>query len=434
MDQKILKRRWLIILIFFCFLFVQQFDVLMVDLLRFRVESMFGSTAFSSENSLYLFIFFAILSYLFWGISFDRHSRRNLLVLSGAFWWATSWLTGLAPTFETFIISYLTGLLDFGSMTGVYTLVGDYLSPKSRGKIFGLLQTAQPIAYILVLEYFQDYFSNVNWRTFLIISGIIGITIGLVIFLFVREPKRGQREPALIGIRISGQYFFDWEIARDIAVKPSFLLLCGLSLFSVLPWTGFSLWISTYLHINQNLINESVYLILLPIIIALILGNVLGGILGDSFFRWKKRGRVITNISVMGLALLTSISAFLIGDVESFIFRVLVSITALFIAMGRPNIFAMLYDITLPEIRGTATSMLFISQLVGVGVSWALIRVMRTSCDLWTILFSLTLTSIAANLLLSTGLFQRMPIEIENLRRHMAYRSQLEARLESQKN
>ena len=91
----------------------------------------------------------------------------------------------------------------------------------------------------------------------------------------------------------------------------------------------------------------------------------------------------------------------------------------------------MLFDITLPEIRATATSMLFISQMVGLGLSWALISAMQKSFDAWIILFSVTLTSILVNLLLSAGLFKRMPVEVENLRRHMAYRSQLEARLEA---
>jgi hypothetical protein len=57
---------------------------------------------------------------------------------------------------------------------------------------------------------------------------------------------------------------------------------------------------------------------------------------------------------------------------------------------------------------------------------------MAQAFDIWVILFSLTFTSIIVNLLLSAGLLKRVPIEIENLRRHMAYRSQLEARLESQ--
>ena len=430
MEKNIMKRRWSISLIFFCFLLIQQYDVLMVDLLRFRVENVFNAEILGSENILYLFVIIAVVSFFIWGISLDRHSRRNLLALGGVLWWASTWLTGLAPTFETFFISYLVGLLSPGCMTGIYALVGDYFSPRNRGKIFGLLQTAQPFAYMVVLMYCQNLFSMVSWRVFLIVSGVFGLTLSLVIILFVREPKRGLREPALVGIRISGEYLFDWEIAGDIAKKPSFILLCGMSLFSVLPWTGFSLWVSTFLHINENLITDSIYPIIFPTMIALILGNALGGFLGDWFFRQKKRGRVVTNITVMALALLTSITAFLISGLNSFSFRVFVSITALLVAMARPNIFAMLYDITLPEIRGTATSMLFISQLVGVGASWMLIRIMGRNFEVWTILFSLTLTSIAVNLLLSIALFRRMPVEIENLRRHMAYRSRLEARLE----
>ncbi len=432
MDQKDFKRRWLILTIFFCFIFLQQFDLLMVESIRSRAGQFFSSTyAFSEAISIVLVSIVAI-SYLIWGISFDRHSRRNLLVLAAAMWWASSWLNSLAPTIETFGISYLAGLLDFGSITGIYSIVGDLFSPRNRGKIFGLLQAAQPIAFFLVLFYFQDVYVRVSWRAYLLVSGVLGLTLALIILLFVREPKRGLREPALIGIRISGQYLFDWETARDIIGKPSFILLCGLSLFSVMPWMGFSLWTSTLSKTNLGLLDESAYPILFSIIVALILGNALGGFLGDAIFIKKKRGRVITNLSVFTLALVTSISAFLIGDLDSLFVRILVSLTALFIGMGQPNIFAMLFDISLPEIRATATSILFISQWVGIGISWVLVRVMEKAFNIWMILFSLTLTSIIINLLLLAALVKRMPVEIENLRRHMAYRSQLEARLESQ--
>ena len=433
MDQGVFKRRWLIITIFFCFIYLQQFDLLMVESIRQKVDQIFTSAGAFSEFISFLLVLIVAISYLFWGMNFDRHSRRNLLVLAGAMWWATSWLNSLAPTIETFGISYLTGLLDFGSMTGIYSIVGDLFSPRNRGKIFGLLQAAQPIAFFLVLLYFQDIFIRVSWRYYLLVSGVLGLTLALIIYLFVREPKRGLREPALIGIRISGQYLFDWETVRDIAGKPSFILLCGLSLFSVMPWMGFSLWTSTLSKTNLGLFDESAYPILFPIIVALILGNALGGFLGDAIFTKKKRGRVITSLFVFSLALLTSISAFLIGDLDSLFVRILISLTALFIGMGRPNIFAMLFDISLPEIRGTATSMLFISQLFGIGIGWVLVRAMETTFTIWMIFFSLTLTSILVNLLLLAALLRRMPIEIENLRRHMAYRSQLEARLESQK-
>ena len=224
MERNLVRRRWIYIVIFFCFLFLQQFDGLVVESIRYKVEEIFSSSGMISENLAFLLFLFVGLSYLLWGISFDRHSRRNLLVLAGAIWWATSWLSSLAPTAETFVISYLTGLMDFGSMTGIYSLVGDYFSPRNRGKIFGLLQSAQPIAYFLVLLYFQDLFVQVSWRSYLLVSGVLGLTLALVIYLFVREPKRGLREPALIGIRISGQYLFDWGNCQGYDWQTQFYL------------------------------------------------------------------------------------------------------------------------------------------------------------------------------------------------------------------
>jgi MFS family permease len=432
MDRNFFKRRWLAITVFFCFLFFQQFDLLIVESIRYKVAELFNAAIQFPEFVSILLVLIIASNFLFWGINFDRHSRRNLLVLAGAMWWASSWLNSLAPTIETFGVSYMVGLLDFGSITGIYSIVGDLFSPRNRGKIFGMLQSAQPIAYFLVFLYFRNILDRVNWRYYFLVSGVIALTLTLIIYLFVREPKRGLREPALIGIRLSGQYLFDWETARDIAKKPSFLLLCGMSLVSVFPWMGFSIWTSSLPLMDPGQINSMAYPIFFPTIVALILGNALGGFLGDTFFFKKKRGRVITILSVYFLSLVTCLPAFLIGDLDNLTVRILVSLTALFIGMGRPNIFAILYDIALPEIRATATGFLFMSQLLGIGLGWLVMKVMAQAFDIWVILFSLTFTSIIVNLLLSAGLLKRVPIEIENLRRHMAYRSQLEARLESQ--
>lgn len=433
MDEKIIKRRWLAVMIFFCFLFIQQFDVLIMGSLRLKIVEVFNSATFNSDLVSILLVFTIMISILFWGFGFDRHSRRNLMLLAGTLWLALSWLTSIAPTFETFAISYLGSWVDYGCIIGIYSLVGDYFTPRNRGKIFGLLQAAQPFSTFIVLLRFQDMFSQINWRYYLLVSGALGLTLGLIIFLFIREPKRGLQEPALRGIQISGQYLFDWEIARDALAKPSLIFLCGASLFSSLPWMAMSLWISSILQESQSIIHNDLYLIVFPVIIALILGHALGGFLGDAFLKQRKRGRVTINIITMAIAFMTSISAFMIGDVSHLSFRILVTAAALFFTMGRPNLIAMLYDIALPEIRGTATAIVFIAQIIGLGAGALLVRVMENYYGPGTILFSLTLTAIFANFLLLSGLYIRMPVDIENLRRHMAYRSQLESRLESQK-
>lgn len=433
MEKTMLRRRWLILFIFFNFLFIQQFDILLSEPIREKVIDVFGSAFTLSENFIYILLVLVTLSFLIWGINFDKHSRRNLLVLACVFWWATSWLAGLAPTMETFLLSYGSGIMDFGSMVGIYALLGDFFIPRNRGKVFGLMQAVQPFAHYIVLLYFNNLFLTANWRSYLFVLGIVGLTFGLIILLFVKEPKKGLTEPALSGIQISGQYFFDWETARDMAGKPSFIILCGLSLFSILPWTGLSEWISTLLQSNQNLIDISEYALISPIILAVILGNILGGVLGDTLSRWLVRGRVIANIIVLLLAFLTSVTAFLVGDTSKLVFRILISLTALFITMSRPGIFTLLYEITLPEIRGTTTALIFIFQLFGVIIGLVLIRIMEVTFSTWTIFFSLTLSSVMINLLLSTALYRRISLEVENLRRHMAYRSQLESRLESRK-
>lgn len=433
MLGKVARKRWVYILIFFCFMMFHHLDIIMLDPMRSEIEAAFNISAGQSQTTLILSLVTAGVFFLLWGYVFDRHSRRNFLVLAGFLWGATSWLTGIAPTFETFALSFSAGTIDNASITGILSLVGDYFSPRDRGKIFGVLFTAQPVAYLVLLVFFSFFFTEISWRTYLFFSGGVGIVLSVIIYLKVREPNRGQSEPALMGMKLSGQYLFDWESARATLLQPGFLMLCGLSLFSVMPLAALYRWVTTCLSMNQGGVSENVYQVLFPILIALILGNPLGGLLGDILFQLKKRARVWVTLAALALALVTSVMMFLAGDMASLSFRIWATLTGLLISMARPNTFAMVFDITLPEIRTMSVSVLMVFQLIGLGLGSLLVKSLGPGLDIHATLFIVTVVSILLSLLLLIGLLSRMPKEIENLRRHMAYRSQLEARLESRK-
>jgi len=101
-------------------------------------------------------------------------------------------------------------------------------------------------------------------------------------------------------------------------------------------------------------------------------------------------------------------------------------------ALERPNIIAMVFGITLPELRSIAMAIMMVFQLVGFVLGSSIIRRLIPVIGLGPAILWFCVGAWGISLLLLIGLLWFIPKEIEVLRRQMAYRSRLEGRLQSQ--
>ena len=91
----------------------------------------------------------ATILYPIWGYLYDRYSRTKLLALASFIWGATTWLNAIVRTFRGFLVTRASTGIDDSSYPGLYTLIADYFGPNLRGKIYGILQLAQPLGYLI---------------------------------------------------------------------------------------------------------------------------------------------------------------------------------------------------------------------------------------------------------------------------------------------
>jgi len=69
-----------------------------------------------------------------------------------------------------------------------------------RGKVYGLLQMAQPLGFMLGTILATMLGGAMGWRSVFFITGAAGILVAALIFFGVREPRRGQSEPEMAGL------------------------------------------------------------------------------------------------------------------------------------------------------------------------------------------------------------------------------------------
>ncbi len=424
-----IKSRRIFIVLMFSFLFFYQLSFSLLGFLTSQVFYLQQLNDLWQDPLIHAGLFLGIIFFVIWGFLYDRHNRKKLLSVAAFLFGTTSVLLGIAPTYATFIFSFTAGNISRASQPGIFALVGDYFSPKLRGRIVGLLLLTQPLALIFVLIFMPLIEPYLSFRYIYLILGAVGFLFAVMIFLWLGEPKRGAHEPALAQIQMTGVYLFDWENAKEFLKNPCMIYIYALSFFAVFPWSVNLFWMPRYLNQLWDLPELIFNMSFLPAILTLGAGYFLGGFIGDLFFgRWKA-GRIM--VLVIGLVIPAFFFYFSMRSSGSLNtgFVVLMAVMGLFISFTWPNIIASIFDVMLPEIRATAVGFVLLLQAFGLIFSSYLVSFLQTRIELDQAIISVALSGWLISLPIAAALLISIPRGIEKLRRHMAYRSHLEARL-----
>jgi MFS family permease len=228
--------RWFVVAVFFAFMLLHQADKLMIGPLTTPIMETFGINKTQMGAVFTGALIVGAVLYPVWGYLYDRYARSKLLAAASFIWGTTTWLGALAPSYPVFLATRASTGVDDSSYPGLYSLIADYFGPRVRGKVYGLLQIAMPLGYMLGMILASVLRDLVGWRGVFYITGALGVLVAAVIFFGVREMPRGKGEPELCDLEQMGIYRFDWRIARELVNKHSLRLLFAQGFFGVFPW------------------------------------------------------------------------------------------------------------------------------------------------------------------------------------------------------
>jgi MFS family permease len=353
-SKQYAKNRWYAVIVFFFFMLLHQADKLLIGPLATPIQETFGITNTQMGAVVTGALIVGVIAYPLWGWLFDRYSRAKLLALASFLWGASTWLSAIAPTYPTFVATRASTGIDDSSYPGLFSMIADFFEPKTRGKIYGLLQVAQPLGYLVGMILALMLAGVLGWRPIFYITGTMGIIISVFIFLGVREPARGASEPELADLEKMGVYKFDWKVARDLIKKPSMIIIFVQGFFGVFPWNVITYWFFAYLERERGYDSNSILFAMAPAILVMAAGYFIGGALGDYFFKKTPKGRlIVSTIGVLVGALFLYFTMNVPIDDQA-TFSILLMLTALFMPFAAPNVIATVYDVSLPEVRSTA--------------------------------------------------------------------------------
>ena len=375
MSQQKPGYRWFVIAIFFFFMLLHQTDKLMIGSLQVPISETFGigNKEWGFINSGALIV--ATLLYPVWGYLYDRYARVGLLALASLIWGVTTWLSSVVRTFPAFITTRASTGVDDSAYPGLFTLVADYFGPTLRGRVYGVLQLAQPIGYLLGMILALMIAPLIGgWRSVFYITGSLGLVLAVLIFFGVKEMPRGKAEPEFEGMeeKEMKHFHFSWQEAREIFRKKTLWFIFAQGFAGNFPWNVITFFFFGYLMTERGYDNNSVLLTMAPVILILAAGYFIGGALGDALFKRTKKGRIIVSSFgvIMGaifiyLAMTTPVA----NRTQFFVFMCL---TAIFMPLSSANVIATVYDVTVPEVRSTAQAVEYFVENIGAAFAPAI--------------------------------------------------------------
>lgn len=338
------------------------------------------------------------LSSVYWGYLSGKFKRKILIIIGTLIWVVSVFLTSICKSYlQLILFQVLTGI-GLGCIASIgFSVLTDSIPYRFRGMILSLWGMTQGLGGIIGSLMASLVATSSDWRRPFVIVGFIGFFL-IILYLFVKEPTRGESDPELKGLLNEGQsynYFIEAKHILGILLKGSNIYLF-LQAFFMNITTGSLIWLPTlYIYkIEQQGFSMNTAIIASGYLYAIFqvggMTSVYFGHLGDKFQKKTYKGRALLTAVFVFLTMPLYILMFIVpmkdlslpsGGNPLYLLIILLKqvlvnpwITLLFIlsffasaaqSANTPNWLALITDVNLPEHRGTAFSVANLSNSLG---------------------------------------------------------------------
>ncbi|MFX1237412.1 MAG: MFS transporter [Promethearchaeota archaeon] len=360
--------------------------------------------------------FFVLISAVFaliWGYFGDKIDRIKVL-MAGAFSWTFGMLfTFFSADYITLIWSRAISGAGLGCVLPIgYSIISDAIPPDERSGWFGTIAIVSSISNASGQALSSFLGPITSWRFPFLLLSIISCAV-IFLMLFVKMPKPGETEGELIELT-HYNLEYSYKISKDdliaITKKKTNRNLIVQGFFAIVPGTVLTFFLTTlfreyyFYDIPEKIRLQTSTIFAGMIGIGYIVGNLIFSSLGDYLFKKNKKNRArlatICIFLAVPLALLMFLSIAKVDSSElsisypadipseevgkyiietigaiftnypSFYITFSFALIASILSAGPvANKNAVMVDINMPEHRGTAASMVNLSEQIGKGIT-----------------------------------------------------------------
>jgi len=180
----------------------------------------------------------------------DRTNRRNILVTSLALWSGMTAVCGLAQNYWQLLLArFAVGVGEAGGTPPSTSILADKFSPARRPMALTIFALGACLGAWLGSSVAGAVAERSGWRAAFLVLGIPGVAVAFLVWLTVREPRRGQLDDT----NISGQTGSLVTTLRFVAQQRSAVhLILGGSVATFWSW-GLMWWTPTFLQRSHHL-------------------------------------------------------------------------------------------------------------------------------------------------------------------------------------
>jgi len=182
-----------------CFVYVLNFlDRQLLSILAKPIQDDLGVTdgQLGRISGLYFALFYCLISIPVGWLA-DKTNRTRVLAFACALWSAATVACGMASGYPQLVAARMAvGVGEAGGVPPSYAIISDLFPPGRRGTALGLYNLGPPLGQALGVAFGASIAAAYSWRSAFVLLGAVGIIAALVVFLFVREPKRGGLDAA----------------------------------------------------------------------------------------------------------------------------------------------------------------------------------------------------------------------------------------------
>lgn len=329
------------------------------------------------------------------GILVDTVGRKGYLMAASLFWVGFPYAL-MSLTQNYWMLLVFVVLVGIGSNiwhpAAIPTLAHRY--PERKGLVLSfhgmggnLGEAIAPFVIGALLTWF-------SWRAVVVINVVPGITMAVMILVFLGALRMATRSEAEDSINAGAESRKLRNYLGDFASlfrNRDLLLLSFSSGFRTMTQAGLLTFLPVYLAYEMNYSPALVGLCITLLQVAGFIAAPIGGHLSDTIGRKKviMSSMLLSAVVIIGMAFAG----------RSTVFIMFIALAGFFLYAGRPVMQAWTIDSTPKNLAGTSIGLLFGIQQLGAAISPAIFGMIADAFDIFTAFFFLAGTIVFANLL-----------------------------------